>query len=193
MNRRRYCYVLLVLVILPSMGCRRDMQSQPKYTPLARSWFYPDGRSARPVPPGTISVDEVNINPAVDTGQVNGTYVNSIPIPVTADLLKRGQQRFDIYCAPCHGRTGFGKGMIAERGFKIPADLNGKRVRDEPPGYIYQVIVNGYGGMASYAYQIKSARDRWAIVAYIKALQLSRYAPLSDVPAAARSRLEKEP
>lgn len=193
MNRCGAGYLLLVLAIVPSVGCRRDMQSQPKYTPLARSWFYPDGRSARPVPPGTIPVNEANLNPAVDTGEVDGTYVNSVPIPVTEELLKRGQQRFDIYCAPCHARTGFGDGVIAERGFKKPANLNGKRVRDEPPGYLYQVIVNGYGGMASYAYQIKSARDRWAIVAYIKALQLSRYAPLSDVPAAARSRLEKEP
>lgn len=186
-------YLLLVLLVLPTLACRRDMQSQPKYTPLSRSWFYPDGRSARPVPPGTISVDEINIDQAVDTGKANGDWVNNIPIPVTADLLARGRERYNIYCAPCHGRTGFGNGMIAERGFKKPVNLNGKRVRGAPPGYLYQVIVNGYGGMGSYAYQIKSPRDRWAIIAYIRALELSRYAPLADAPVPARSRLEAEP
>lgn len=193
MNRRKYKYCLLALLVLPSLGCRRDMQHQPKLRPLQRSWFYADGRSARPIPPGTFSIDEAKLNPAVDTGKVNGTYVNSIPIPVTADLLARGRDRFNIYCAPCHGRTGFGNGMIARRGFEDPRNLNGKRVRDQPPGYIYEVIVKGFGSMGPYAFQIKSPRDRWAIVAYIRALNLSRYAPLSDVPAPARARLEKEP
>ncbi|HEX7360654.1 MAG TPA: cytochrome c [Bryobacteraceae bacterium] len=188
----KYKYLLLALLVIPSSACRRDMQSQPKVTPLKRSWFYPDGRSARPVPPGTISVDEVNIDPAVDTGSVNGSFVQKIPIPVTSDLLKRGQNRFDIYCAPCHAATGFGNGMIADRGFKTPANLNGERIRGAPAGYIYQVIVKGFGGMGPYAFQIKSVRDRWAVVAYIRALELSRYAPLSDVPAKARSRLEAQ-
>lgn len=189
----KYKYLFLALLVLPSLACRRDMQSQPKYTPLKRSWFYADGRSARPTPPGTISVDEVNIDPALDTGSVDGTFVDKIPIPVTADLLKRGQNRFNIYCAPCHARTGFGNGMIAERGFRKPVNLNGQRIRGAPPGYIYQVIVNGFGSMAGYAYQIKSVRDRWAIVAYIRALELSRWATLKDVPPKARARLEAEP
>lgn len=184
--------LLLVLMTIACVSCRRDMQDQPKYTPLKRSQFWPDGRSARPIPAGAIAIDEVNIDPALDTGAVNGQFVTTIPIAVTGDLLSRGQHRFNIYCSPCHARTGDGHGMIWTRGFENPADLNGGRVRNAPPGYIYQVIVNGYGAMAPYAYMIKSVRDRWAIVAYIRALELSRQATLDDVPPEERSKLEAQ-
>lgn len=190
MNRAKY--VVLVALALGSVACRRDMQQQPKYTHLKRSWFYPDGRSARPIPAGTIAIDEVNLDPAIDTGTVNGQFVNTIPIPITADLLARGQDRFNIYCSPCHGRTGNGKGMIATRGFEDPANLNGDRVRNAPPGYIYQVIANGYGAMDSYAYMIKSSRDRWAIIAYIRALELSQQATLNNLSAEDRTKLEAQ-
>lgn len=130
------------------------------------------------------------MDPAVDTGSIDGKFVRTIPIPVTANLLARGQDRYNIYCAPCHAPTGYGNGIIQARGFLNPANLNGERVRNAPPGYIYQVIVNGYGAMASYAYMLKTPRDRWAVVAYIRALELSRRATLDDVPAAERSKLE---
>lgn len=181
---------MFVLFALACSGCRQDMQQQPKYPPLARSWFYPDGRSARPVPAGTIAVDEVSDNSALITGYSNGSFVTSIPVPVTAALLRRGQDRYNIYCSPCHAETGDGNGMIARRGFKHPANLNGDRVKSAPPGYIYAVISNGYGAMADYAYQLKDSNDRWAIVAYIRALELSQGAALSDLNAQERSRLE---
>jgi mono/diheme cytochrome c family protein len=180
----------LVLVVLTCSACRQDMQQQPKFPPLARSWFYPDGRSARPVPAGTIAVDEISDNSALTTGYANGALVTTIPIPITASMLQRGRDRYNIYCAPCHAETGDGDGMIARRGFKHPANLNGDRVKNAPPGYIYAVISNGYGGMADYAYQIKDPSDRWAIVAYIRALELSQGAALSDLNTQEQSLLE---
>jgi hypothetical protein len=183
------CLALVVLAAAAG-GCRQDMQNQPKYTPLARSRYFPDGRAARPVPRGTVAVDEISNDPVLTTGRANGQFVTSIPLPVTQDLLERGQDRFNIYCAPCHGRTGDGEGMVARQGFKEPANLNGERVRNAPPGYIYQVIVNGYGAMADYSYQIQSVRDRWAVVAYVRALELSRRAPLDAVPEKDRAKLE---
>jgi mono/diheme cytochrome c family protein len=180
----------LAILALACSACRQDMQQQPKYPPLARSWFYPDGRSARPVPAGTIAVDEVSDNSGLTTGYTDGSFVTTIPIPVTAALLERGRDRYNIYCSPCHAKTGNGDGMIARRGFKYPANLDGDRVKNAPPGYIYAVISNGYGAMADYSYQIKEPSDRWAIVAYIRALELSQEAALSDLNAQERSRLE---
>lgn len=164
--------------------------AEPKYTPLALSRFYPDGRSARPTPLGAIAIDEIDDSSPAVTGAANGSFLTTIPIPVTADLLHRSQERFNIFCSPCHGRTGDGEGMVARQGLKQPADLNGDRVRKAPPGYLYQVIVNGYGAMDDYSYQIQSVRDRWAIVAYIRALELSRQAAWSDVPPEDRPALE---
>jgi mono/diheme cytochrome c family protein len=186
-------YAAVVLFAVTLAGCREDMQVQPKYDGLRRVWFFPDGRSARPIPDGTIPFDETQENPALATGVVKGEFVTTIPLPVTTGLLERGQERFDIYCSPCHGRTGNGDGVIAHRGFKEPANLNGDDIRNAPPGYLYAVLVRGKGAMASYAYQIKSIRDRWAIIAYIRALELSRAAPLSDVPPAELPRLENKP
>ena len=183
--------MIVMLAVVMCAGCRTDMQTQPKYKPLDRSWFYADGRAARPIPHGVIALDEADQDPAFATGSKDGTFLTTIPIPVTADLLKRGEERYNIYCSPCHSRTGYGNGMIARRGFKDPANLNGDHVRNAPPGYLYQVIVNGRRAMAGYAYQIKSFRDRWAIVAYIRALELSRSATLDDVPPQERSQLEK--
>ncbi len=183
-------HLAAAFLALVCSGCREDMQKQPKYTPLGRSGYFPDGRAARPIPAGTISTDQTAFDPALTTGSVNGAFVTTIPMPVTEDLLERGRERFNIYCSPCHGRTGDGEGMIAHRGFKDPANLNGQHVRNAPPGYIYSVIKNGYGAMADYSYQIKSVRDRWAIVAYIRALELSRGATLADAPPRERAKLE---
>jgi mono/diheme cytochrome c family protein len=178
---------LLMLLIL-NAGCRRDMQDQPKYKPLVRSTFFTDGRSARPVPADTIARDELSNNDSFHTGEANGNFLDTIPVTVNLQLLHRGEDRYDIFCSPCHGRIGDGNGMIAQRGLRIPANLHTQRLREVPPGYLYQVITNGYGAMGEYSYQI-SVPDRWAIVAYLRALQFSRNARLSDVPAEAASEL----
>lgn len=174
------------------LGCRQDMQDQPKYKPLAVSAFFADGRASRPLPPDTIALNDTDQDPGYETGSANGQFLVSIPVKITDDLLNRGQDRFDIYCSPCHGRIGDGRGMIAQRGFKIPADLNGDRVRNAPPGYLYAVIADGYGAMPDYSDQLDT-QDRWAVVAYIRALELSRSTALNDAPPEERSRLEAQP
>lgn len=186
-------WMLPAIAALTSAACRQDMQIQPKYVPLDRSWFYSDGRSARPIPAGTVSTDDTDGNPSLATGRDLGGFLTTIPLPLTQALLERGRDRFDIYCSPCHGRLGDGNGMVARRGFQAPADLNSPRVRNAPPGYLYAVIAQGYGSMADYSYQIQSLRDRWAIVAYIRALELSRAASITDITGAERSRLEAQP
>lgn len=185
----RSCLPLgLLLVVLGTSACRRDMQDQPKYTPLEPSSFFLDGRSARPIPMGTIARGHLNDVDAFHTGAVNGQFLDTIPMALSRPMLERGQQRFNIFCSPCHGRLGDGDGMIAKRGFKIPANFHNDRLRQAPPGYLFQVISNGYGAMPDYGGQI-NAEDRWAIVAYIRALQLSRDATLEDVPRDAKSTL----
>jgi len=184
--------VILACALLAVTACRRDMQDMPKYKPLGANRFFADGRDSRPLPQGVIARDELDEDDSLHTGAQNGNFLETIPQPVTAALLARGRDRFDIYCSPCHGRTGNGYGMIRQRGFWIPADLSTDRLRAVPPGYIFQVISNGYGAMPDYRDQIE-AGDRWAIVAYIHALQLSRHATLDDVPPDARSHLAAEP
>ena len=176
------------MLLALTAACRRDMQDQPKYKPLVRSNFFTDGRSARPVPADTIARDELNNNDSFHTGEANGNFLEAIPVSVDSQLLHRGQDRYDIFCSPCHGRIGDGNGMIAQRGLRIPANLHTDRLRAVPPGYLYQVITNGYGAMGEYNYQL-SVPDRWAIVAYMRALQLSRNARISDVPPNASSEL----
>ncbi len=183
--------LLLVLASLfLQVGCRRDMQDQPKYKPLGENRFFADGRDSRPIPPHTIARDELSENDPVHTGSDRGGFLQTIPLPVNTALLQRGRDRFNIYCSPCHGQTGDGYGMVRQRGFWIPANLHTDRLRSVPPGYIYQVIKNGYGAMPDYGDQIP-VNDRWAIVAYVRALQLSRNATLSDVPSPVREQLEK--
>jgi hypothetical protein len=177
----------LSALLLPA--CRRDMQDQPKYLPLEASSFFVDGRSARPIPPNTIARGHLNDNDPFHTGADNGTFLYSIPMSITKAMLERGQQRYGIYCTPCHGELGDGDGMVARRGFKIPANFHNDRLRQAPPGYIFQVISNGYGAMPDYSNQIPHVEDRWAIVAYIRALQLSRNATASDVSPEERSKL----
>lgn len=179
----------LTITVMTVSACRRDMQDQPKYLPLQASAFFVDGRASRPVPPNTIARGHLNDNDAFHTGADNGTFLNTIPLPITKPLLERGQQRYNIYCSPCHGELGDGNGMVARRGFKIPANFHNDRLRQAPPGYLFQVISNGYGAMPDYADQIPHVEDRWAIVAYIRALQLSRNATAADVPQGEKSKL----
>lgn len=171
-------------------GCREDMQDQPRYKPLAASTFFIDGRSARPIPPGAVARDPLDATDVVHTGwAATGVYADTIPLPLNQGMLERGRERFDIYCSPCHGYLGDGDGMVARRGFKIPPSLHHDRVRYAPPGYLFQVISNGYGGMGDYANQI-AVEDRWAIVAYVRALELSRNATLADIAPEQRQKVE---
>ncbi len=179
---------MLALFVLLGTSCRQDMHDQPKYKPLGANRFFVDGRDARPIPAGTIARDELDDDDSFHSGEAGGAFLDSIPLKVDSKLLNRGRERFDIYCSPCHGRTGDGNGMVAQRGVKIPANFQTERLREVPPGYIYQVIKNGYGAMGDYGDQVP-VNDRWAIVAYVRALQLSRDASLNDVPADQRGKL----
>ena len=189
---KRIRFAILIGGVALGTACRQDMHNQPKYKPLAASSFFADGRASRPTPAGTIAIDELDQTDTFHTGSVNGAFAETIPAAITSELLHRGEQRFNIFCSPCHGRLGNGDGMVARRGFRAPPDLNSERVRQEPPGYIFQVVSNGYGAMPDYRDQVPTA-DRWAIVAYLRALQLSRSATLSDVPASQRGQLEGQP
>lgn len=161
-----------------SAGCNTDMWRQPKQEPLDASEFFADGQANRPLVPGTIARGYARQDTPYYTGVRNGHWVDGLPMPVTMDLLKRGQERFNIYCTPCHGRLGDGNGMIAKRGFSLrrpPGNYHTDRLRNMPVGHFYDVITNGYGAMYSYASRVEP-QDRWAIVAYIRALQLSQHA-----------------
>jgi len=182
----------LALLALSLAGCRRDMADQARYKPLAPSEFYPDGAASRPLPAHTIARGHLNADSHFFGGRVKGELATEFPSPVTKEQLQRGQERFDIYCAPCHGRTGEGQGMIALRGFPPPPSFHQPRLREAPVGHFYEVITNGWGLMYPYAARVEPA-DRWAIIAYIRALQLSTNARLADADPAERARLEALP
>src|SRR6185295_8231082 len=185
--------VLAFVLVAALGGCRQDMHDQPKYIPLRPSDFFPDGRSARPLIEGTIARGHLNDDTAFYTGKgPDNKLLNTFPFPVTKDVILRGQQRFNVYCTPCHDRTGNGNGMVVRRGFRHPPTFHSDRLRQIPNGHIYDVITNGLGAMSDYASEIE-ARDRWAIVAYIRALQLSQQASINDVPADARGQLAISP
>jgi mono/diheme cytochrome c family protein len=173
-------------------ACRQDMQNQPKYLPLQLSEFFRDGRSARPIPRGTVSREAPDpANPAI-SGMAGKEFLTVIPIPIDFAALERGQERYNIYCSPCHAYVGDGEGMVAIRGVRTPLNLLSERVRQEPPGYLFQVITNGFGGMPEYQNQIPPA-DRWRIVAYVRALQLSEGVSITQVPEIERIPLEAQP
>jgi len=179
----------VVLALAATAACRQDMHDQPKFIPLRPSEFFSDGRSERPLLEGTVARGHLKDDAAFYTGKgPDGKPINEFPFPVTREVIERGQQRFNIYCAPCHGRLGNGDGMIPRRGFRHPPTYHQDRLRNAPNGYIFDVITTGFGAMQDYAAQIEP-RDRWAIVAYVRALQLSQNATLADVPAGARDPL----
>ncbi len=180
----------LLLGALLLSACQQQMADQPRYQPLQRSTFFGDERSARPLPPGTVARGELREG-ALYTGKSNGALVNTLPLPLTLALLERGQERFDIFCSPCHGRVGTGDGMIVRRGYRRPPSYHIDRLRQAPIGHFFDVITNGFGGMPSYAAQVPP-EDRWAIAAYTRALQLSQEAPLADLPPAEQQRLQGE-
>ncbi len=163
-------------------ACRQDMQDQPRYKPFRPDRFFADDDSSRPLLPGTIARGELRSDRYFYSGFVGKAVGDYMPFPVTKAVLERGRERFNIYCAPCHARTGDGNGMIVQRGFRRPPSYHIDRLRNAPLGHFFDVITNGFGAMPDYSAQIP-ARDRWAIVAYIRALQLSQYAPATLLPA----------
>lgn len=168
------------------------MHNQPKYIPLRESDFFADGRSGRPLVPGTVARGEMREDASYYTGLVGDKLLDTMPVPVNKQLLKRGQERFNIYCAPCHSELGDGQGMVARRGYLKPPSFHDDRLRNAPLGHFYRVMTYGTGAMPDYAQQVPPA-DRWAIVAYIRALQLSQSAPASDVPERDRPLLNQPP
>lgn len=182
----------VALLVVTAAACRQDMHDQPKYQPLEASTFFGDAQSSRPLVAGTVARGHLNEDTLLYTGKVDGGDALMFPFPVDEKVMARGHERFDVYCQPCHGATGNGDGMVVQRGFKRPPAYSEQRLRDAAPGYIFDVITRGFGVMPDYATQIK-ASDRWAIVAYVRALQLSAHAALEDVPAADRGRLDQPP
>lgn len=168
------------------------MHNQPKYTPLRSSEFFPDGRSARAPVPGTVARGELREDTVFSTGKIGDQFAGQFPIPVTRAVLERGQERYNIYCAPCHARTGNGFGAVVQRGYRRPVSFHDPRLRAAPPGYYFDAMTRGFGAMSDYAAQI-SPEDRWAIAAYVRALQFSQHATLEDLPPVQREQLMKQP
>lgn len=208
---------LLLLPLILLAGCRQDMHNQPKYIPLRPSEFFADGQSSRKPVEGTVARGSLGndvfipaktgapagqpspaIAPAATGSSQNAsasadtqTGAGSFPFPITAEVLARGEERFNINCSPCHGRTGYGDGMVVRRGFPQPPSYHIDRLRNAPNTHFFDVMTNGFGRMWSYADQV-SPRDRWAIIAYIRALQLSQNATTADVPADKQQQLNQK-
>ena len=170
-----------VVGLLLVAGCRQDMHNQPKYRALRASAFFADGSSARPLIEGTVARGTLQEDVAFFTGKNGNTPVGELPFPVDDQVLSRGQDRYNVFCTPCHDATGSGRGMVVQRGYRQPPSLHDPRLRMAEPGYFFDVMTNGFGAMPDYRAQLP-ARDRWAVVAYIRALQLSQQTTAADVP-----------
>jgi mono/diheme cytochrome c family protein len=180
------------LMLFALTGCRDDMHNQPRYKPLAASEFFADHRSERPEIEGTVARGHLKIDSARYTGKFNGEDIDQFPIPITRDDIERGRERFNIYCTPCHGRLGDGNGMVVLRGYRQAASYYSEKLMKAPAGHFFDVMTNGFGAMPSYASRVQPD-DRWRIVAYIRALQLSESAKVTDVPPDQRQNLKLEP
>ena len=209
----------LMLCIGLLAGCAQNMREGSRLDPYEPSAFFEDGQSARPLVPNTVARGQLRADehfytgrtgsgqegatpepgapadataPAGETAQGRGTLVDTFPYPVTREVMERGQERYNIYCAPCHGLAGYGDGMIVQRGFTSPPSFHSDELRGAPVGHYYDVITNGFGAMYPYASRVPPA-DRWAIIAYIRALQLSQNATLEDVPEDERQNFQGAP
>lgn len=180
---------LTVMAIMALSGCVQKMADQPRYEPLEASDFFDDGRSERPLVEGTIARGQLQLDDHFYRGRVKGELATTLPMKMSLELLERGQQRFNIFCAPCHDRAGTGSGMIVRRGYAKPPHFAIDRLREAPVGHFFDVMTNGYRQMPDYAAQVPP-EDRWAIAAYIRALQFSQHASRDEVPAAELTRLE---
>ena len=174
--------VCLAVSMAALSACRQDMHDQPKYKPQAGSAFFADGRSNRPLLPGTIARGRLGDDVLLETGKENGEFSKVFPFEITADVLERGRSRYGIFCAPCHDDTGSGGGIVVQRGMKQPLSFHIDRLREAGPGYYFDVMTNGFGAMYDYSDRIKT-QDRWAIAAYVRVLQRAQSAKLVDVPA----------
>lgn len=183
-----FCFLALTLSLT---GCTNDMKDQPKFKPYAKTSFFPDHRSERPLIDGVVARGHLNEDDAFYTGKVDGKLIKQIPIPVTKALLERGRDRFNIYCIVCHGVVGAGDGMIIRRGFKpVPPSFHTDKLRQIEDGHFFDVISHGFGVMQDYSMQVQP-EDRWAITAYIRALQLSQNAKISQLTEADKQKLGK--
>ena len=189
----RSSHWLLVLSLLAA-ACSpklsyQVMAQQPRYEPYEPSTFFENGTSARPLVEGVVPRGGAREDTLLYTGMVNGQPSGEFPFPVTEAVMARGQERYTIFCTPCHGAVGDGQGIVVQRGFTPPPSFHIERLRTAPPGYFFDVVTHGFGAMPSYADQVP-ARDRWAIIAYIRALQLSQHATLDDVPPEERGNMQ---
>ena len=171
-----------MLSVLALAGCRQDMHNQPKFYPQRGTSFYADGRSVRPQVENTVARGQLHEDSYFYTGMQNGQEGDAMPFPVTLDVLARGQERYNVYCTPCHSRVGNGEGEIVERGYAKAGNFHTARLMAAPLGHFFNVVTNGYGAMPDYSAQLTPS-ERWAVVAYIKALQLSQNATQDDVAA----------
>jgi mono/diheme cytochrome c family protein len=193
---------MCVVCLAALAGCEQKMANQPRYDPLEASRFFPDGQSARHPPTGTVARGHSPEDRHFRTGRTAGAsddlppsldrpgdYVTEFPAPVTEQAMRRGRERYLINCVPCHGHSGNGTGTVVAAGYPRAASLHEDRLRRAPIGYLFDVVTRGHGLMPSYAGQV-SAADRWAVLAYVRALQFSRHAPLSELPPDIRARFE---
>ena len=183
---------VLAVVVVTSVvagACRQDMHDNPRYEPLEVSTFFPDGRSERDPVPHTVARGTLRHDEHLYTGLIGGQLADTLPVAASPALLARGRERFNVFCSPCHGRTGKGDGMVVRRGFRPPPTFHSDRLRSAPVGYFFDVITHGFGAMQDYSAQVPVA-DRWAIAAYIRALQISQHASVDDVPADKRALLD---
>lgn len=203
--KKRQTLVILLATATLFVGCYRgrpsqkppvhlipDMDSQPKYDTQEASGFFEDGSTMRLPVEGTVAVGHLdNDSPYYRGKNDNGSFVAKTPVPITLPLLKRGRERFNIYCSPCHSRVGDGNGIVVKRGYLPPPTFHSDRLRDVEDGYIFNVITNGIRNMPSYSHQVPVS-DRWAIVAYVRALQRSQNAKLADVPVELKEKITKK-
>ena len=180
----------LVVLAAAVTACRQDMHDAPRYEPLEASTFFADGRSSRTLVANTVARGQLREDRHLYEGIVDGRPAETFPMPVTAQVMARGQERFNVFCSPCHGRTGDGDGMIVQRGFRKPPSYHEDRLRNAPVGYFFDVMTHGFGAMQDYSAQLPVA-DRWAIAAYMRALQFSQRASIDDVPADRRADLDR--
>lgn len=182
---------LIAIALLGGSGCTQDMKNQPKQRTLSQSEFYANGSSSRLLPEGTVARGHLREDDLYYRGFApDGSFTRSIPVTVDAQLLTRGKERYEIFCSPCHGSQGDGLGMIVRRGFQQPESYHQARLRGMPEGYFFDVITNGFGQMSGYASQVP-VDDRWAIVSYIRALQLSRQVESGELDAQELRRIDE--
>lgn len=189
-NSQRAKQAVVIAAACLAAACRQDMHDAPRYEPLEASAFFASGGSARTLVENTVPRGFLREDELLYTGKLSGQFANVFPMPVTAAVMARGQERYNVFCSPCHGKTGVGNGMIVQRGFRQPPSYHEQRLREAPAGYFFDVMTNGFGAMQDYSAQVPVA-DRWAIAAYIRALQLSQGAAVADVPADRRADLDR--